>query len=77
MTLAKHGLDVTPYNPMTIKKNVAGTGRAGKAEMIRIASRLVGSSKDLPSDAADATAIAITHLMHSSFAAKLQQARKR
>lgn len=71
MTLAKHGLDVTPYNPMTVKKNVGGSGRAGKKEMIRTVSFLLGLRKDLASDAADATAIAITHLMHSSFNHKL------
>lgn len=73
MTLAKYGLDVTPYHPMTVKKNVGGSGRAGKKEMIRTVSFLLGLRKDLPSDAADATAIAITHLMHSSFNQKLRK----
>ena len=73
VVLAKHNLDVTPYNPMTVKKSVGGHGRAGKAEMIRIVSRLLGLSKDLPSDAADASAIAITHLMHTSFQNKLRK----
>ena len=71
MTLAKYGLNVTPYNPMTVKKNVGGHGRAGKNEMIRTVTFLLGLKKDLPSDAADATAIALTHLMHSSFNHKL------
>ncbi len=71
MTLAKYGLNVTPYNPMTVKKNVGGHGRAGKNEMIRTVSFLLRLKKDLASDAADATAIALTHLMHSSFNHKL------
>ena len=73
MVLAKNNLDVTPYNPMTVKKSVGGHGRAGKAEMIRIVSRLLGLTKDLPSDAADASAIAITHFMHASFQNKLRK----
>ena len=71
MTLAKYGLNVTPYNPMTVKKNGGGHGRAGKNEMIRTVTFLLRLEKDLPSDAADATAIALTHLMHSSFNHKL------
>jgi crossover junction endodeoxyribonuclease RuvC len=73
MTLAKYGLDVTPYHPMTVKKNVGGSGRAGKKEMIRTVTFLLGLRKDLASDAADATAIAITHLMLYSFNQKLRK----
>ena len=71
VALAKHGLDVTDYNPMTVKKSVGGHGRTGKEEMIRMVTRLLGLSKDLPSDAADAAAIAIAHLIHSAFQARV------
>jgi crossover junction endodeoxyribonuclease RuvC len=73
MVLAKNNLEVTPYNPMTIKKSVGGHGKAGKKEVIRIVSLLLGLTKDLPSDAADACAIAITHLMYANFANKLRK----
>ena len=73
MILAKNNLEVTSYNPMTIKKSVGGHGKAGKQEIIRIVSRLLGLEKDLPSDAADASAIAITHLMYANFANKLRK----
>ncbi|MFT4975224.1 MAG: crossover junction endodeoxyribonuclease RuvC [Myxococcota bacterium] len=75
LAVAQYGLDATPYNPMTVKKSVGGHGGAGKAEMVRIVSRLVGRTEPLPSDAADATAIAITHLVNATFNARLEKAR--
>ena len=65
MTLGKHSLNVHAYHPNTIKKNVSGHGKAGKNEMIRVVSMLLGITA-LQADAADATAIAITHLMLSN-----------
>ena len=52
---------------MTVKKTVGGHGRAGKPEVARVVARLVGTQIKLASDASDAAAIAITHLMHSPF----------
>lgn len=72
LACAQAGLPAEPYNPTTIKKSVGGHGKATKKEMVRLVSRLLGLQKDLTSDAADATAIAITHLMHSSFKRKLR-----
>ena len=63
MTLGKHSLDVHAYHPNKIKKNVGGHGKAGKNEMIRVVSMLLGVTAPLQADAADATAIAMTHLM--------------
>lgn len=63
MTLGKHSLSVHAYHPNKIKKNVGGHGKAGKNEMIRVVSMLLGVSTPLQADAADATAIAMTHLM--------------
>ena len=71
LAAAQHDLEVTAYNPMTVKKCVGGTGRAGKAEMVRIVTRLVGATKPLATDAADATAIAITHLINNAFASRV------
>jgi crossover junction endodeoxyribonuclease RuvC len=60
---------------MTVKKTVAGHGRAGKPEMVRVVGRLLGLTEDLPSDAADAVAIAITHLGHAVLAQKVAELR--
>ena len=67
LVLAQNELAVTEYSPTSIKKSVGGHGRAGKNEIISIVSRLVGRTDPLPADAADATAIAITHILHSRF----------
>ena len=75
LAAAQHDLEVTAYNPMTVKKCVGGTGRAGKAEMVRLIARLIG--KKLAADAADATAIAITHLINSAFASRVAGAHPR
>ena len=71
LALAQYKLPITDYNPMTVKKSIGGSGRAGKTEMIRVVTRLLGLKKDLPSDAADAAAIAMTHLIHSAFQARI------
>ena len=76
LAVAQHGLEITAYNPMVVKQTVGGHGGAGKAEMVRVVSRLTGLTKPLPSDAADATAIAITHLINYSFNARVQGAIK-
>jgi crossover junction endodeoxyribonuclease RuvC len=67
LAAAQAGLSVHEYNPMTVKKTVGGHGRAGKPEVARIVARLVGLDTKLASDASDAAAIAITHLMHAPF----------
>lgn len=76
LAVAQQGLDATPYNPMQVKKSVGGHGGAKKADMIRVVTRLLNLAQPLPSDAADAAAIAITHLVHATFNARLAQAGK-
>ncbi len=71
LATAQVGLSLAEYNAMTVKKTVGGHGRAGKPEMVRIVTRLLGLAEDLPADAADAVAIAITHLGHAVFADKV------
>ena len=74
LAVAQCGLEVTAYNPMTVKKSVGGHGGASKEELSRVVCRLVGRAEPLPSDASDATAIAITHIINHSFNARVQQA---
>jgi crossover junction endodeoxyribonuclease RuvC len=75
LVAAQTGVGVSEYNAMTVKKTVAGHGRAGKPEMVRVVGRLLGLTEDLPSDAADAVAIAITHLGHAVLAQKVAELR--
>jgi crossover junction endodeoxyribonuclease RuvC len=62
LSLARAGLEIAEYPPARVKRTIAGTGRAEKyqvAMMVRAMLRL----NELPqSDAADALALAITHL---------------
>jgi len=67
LAAALHDHEVFEYNAMTVKKTVGGHGRAGKPEVARIVARLLGADHKLASDASDAAAIAITHLMHHPF----------
>lgn len=69
LVAAQAGLEVSEYNAMTVKKSIGGHGRAGKAELQRVVSRLLGLDEDLPADASDAAAIAMTHLGHAHMAA--------
>lgn len=62
LAIAQAGLEVTEYNAATVKKVVGGHGRASKPAMVRMVSRLLGLDAPLPADAADAAAIAMTHL---------------
>ena len=63
LAISEAGLDMAEYTPNEIKQAVAGYGSAGKKqvqEMVRILLALQENPK--PDDAADALAIAITHL---------------
>jgi crossover junction endodeoxyribonuclease RuvC len=63
LTLAKHGIKTVDYNPKTIKKVITGSGSADKKQiqkMIKILLKMEDIIK--PDDAADAVAIALTHI---------------
>ena len=63
LALHQAGLDVSEYTPNEVKQAVAGYGSADKKQvqdMVRVLLQLKEIPK--PDDAADALAIAITHL---------------
>ena len=62
--LAGHraGLTIAEYAPALVKKTVAGRGASEKAQMARMVAATLKLRTPPPSDAADALAIAITHL---------------
>jgi crossover junction endodeoxyribonuclease RuvC len=63
LAISEAELEMAEYTPNEVKQAVAGYGSAGKKqvqEMVRILLGLVDTPK--PDDAADALAIAITHL---------------
>lgn len=65
LALGRTGHTVHEYNAMTVKKTVAGSGRADKDQVRRMVEALIGEPVVGPHDAADAVAIAITHLAHA------------
>lgn len=64
LAAARHGFEATGYNPMVVKRSVGASGRADKDAVARMVQLLLGVSLDLPADATDALAIAITHGAH-------------
>jgi crossover junction endodeoxyribonuclease RuvC len=74
LAAAQANLPVFEYNAMTVKKSVTGSGRADKQQIKRAVSMLTGQSPELPLDAYDAMAIAITHHAHAPHAAAARRA---
>lgn len=73
LALADSGLLITEYTPASIKEAVAGYGNASKAQMQDMVRLLLGLNEiPRPDDAADALAVAITHL-HASRYQRLSQ----
>lgn len=70
LVAASHGLPLGEYNPSTVKQTVGGHGAADKAQIQRLVQRLLGLDQPLAQDAADAAAIAITHLSRAAFQAR-------
>lgn len=62
MTACKRGLEVHSYTPTEVKAAVTGTGRADKAQITTMVTRLLNlESAPKPADAADALALALCH----------------
>jgi crossover junction endodeoxyribonuclease RuvC len=62
LVCARAGLDSYEYAPARVKKTIAGAGRADKAQVAQMIRIVLGLSAVPRSDAADALAIAVTHL---------------
>ena len=66
LALAQAGLPIGEYTPNEIKQAVTGYGSADKHQMQEMTKMLLGlAQRPRPDDAADALAVAITHI-HSS-----------
>jgi crossover junction endodeoxyribonuclease RuvC len=60
--LGRVGIDVCSYTPAQIKSAIVGHGRAEKQQIGYMVSRLLSLTSPPPSDAADAMAVALTHV---------------
>ena len=66
-TLARADVEVAEYAPAKVKRTVAGKGQADKRQVAMMVRALLGLDGLPPSDAADALAIAMTHLRLGPF----------
>ena len=65
LACVQNNLDIYEYSPAKIKKSVVGSGAASKEQVQKMISILLNLNNPLPSDAADALAIAMCHSLHS------------
>jgi crossover junction endodeoxyribonuclease RuvC len=64
LVCARAGLEVFEYPPATVKRAVAGHGRAEKSQVAMMVKVILGLSAPPEADSADALALAVTHLQH-------------
>ena len=72
LVCARAGLAVHEYQPTLVKRAVTGSGRAEKGQVARMIRVLLGLPALPPADAADALALAVTHLQHIPLAAAIR-----
>jgi crossover junction endodeoxyribonuclease RuvC len=65
LVCARAGLEVFEYPPARVKRTVAGSGRAEKSQVAQMIRVVLGLAAAPPTDAADALALAVTHLQHA------------
>ena len=72
---ARRGLPVALHTPSEVKAAVSGSGRADKAQVTAMVTRLLRlETAPKPADAADALALAITHLWRGGAQARIDAA---
>jgi crossover junction endodeoxyribonuclease RuvC len=75
---ARRGLPVALHTPSEAKAAVTGNGRADKAQVTSMVTRLLRlDTPPKPADAADALALAICHLWRGGAQARIRAARMR
>ena len=75
LVAARHGIPVALHTPSEVKAAVTGSGRADKAQVTTMVTRIMRLEvAPKPADAADAVAIAICHLWRGAAQQRLAQA---
>lgn len=76
LVAARHGVPVALHTPSEVKAAVTGNGRADKAQVGAMVTRLLRlDAPPKPADAADAAAIAICHVWRGTALARIERAR--
>ena len=74
-TLATREVVIEEYSPAEVKSAVTGNGRADKAQVAAMVTRLLRLTEiPRPADAADALALAICHVWRGGAASRLEAA---
>jgi crossover junction endodeoxyribonuclease RuvC len=75
LVAARRGLPVALHTPSEVKAAVSGSGRADKAQVATMVTRLLRLTEaPKPADAADALALAITHIWRGGAQARIDAA---
>ncbi|MCW2769838.1 MAG: crossover junction endodeoxyribonuclease RuvC [Aeromicrobium sp.] len=75
LVAARHGVPVHLHTPSEVKAAVSGNGRADKAQVTQMVTRLLRLTEaPKPADAADALALAICHIWRGGARNRLEQA---
>jgi crossover junction endodeoxyribonuclease RuvC len=76
LRLARAGMPIREYPPALVKKTVVGKGAADKRQVAMVVTSILRLQAPPRSDAADALAIALTHLQVARFDAALATAKR-
>ena len=71
--LGERGIAVASLAPASVKRSVAGNGRAGKDQVAKMVTTILGLTQKYPLDATDALAIAIAQALAARAQAVLKQ----
>ena len=75
LVAARHGIPVQLHTPSEVKAAVTGSGRADKAQVTQMVTRLLRlTAAPKPADAADALALAICHIWRGGAQTRLDAA---
>jgi len=75
LAAARRGIDVHFHTPSEVKAAVTGNGRAEKAQVTEMVTRILGlQTKPTPADAADALALAICHCWRAPMISRMAAA---
>lgn len=76
LRLARAGLAIHEYPPARVKRSVVGKGQADKKQVALVMTAILRLPAPPPPDAADALAIALTHLHVAGYDAALAASRR-
>ncbi len=75
LAASKAGVEIAEYTPLQVKMALTGYGRADKNQVQQMVKRLLKlKTIPKPDDAADAIAVALTHMSFESFNSKVRTA---